>query len=175
MQTQLSEMEQSHSISEGSARLRDEAQREAERLRIAQREAERTLAARERAHRHRVKGLEEQVSTLKEQLQQEMRRRQPQLPPSLMSSGLAEYVFTSSFRLQHVTITDRSTQPGVEKRKSKPRTVDEVQAENEEASLLDLGERQHSVRVMSCSSGCWQCSEKSMRLQRGKRLQTGQA
>lgn len=80
-------MEQSHNVSESSVRQRDEVMREAERLRVTQREAERTLAARERAHRHRVKGLEEQVSTLKEQLQQEMRRRQPSLPTSLMSGG----------------------------------------------------------------------------------------
>lgn len=56
-------MEQSHNVSESSVRQRDEVMREAERLRVAQREAERTLAARERAHRHRVKGLEEQVDT----------------------------------------------------------------------------------------------------------------
>uniref|UniRef100_A0A8C8DBX3 Rootletin-like coiled-coil domain-containing protein n=1 Tax=Oncorhynchus tshawytscha TaxID=74940 RepID=A0A8C8DBX3_ONCTS len=87
LQAQLAEMEQSHNVSESSVRQRDEVMREAERLRVAQREAERTLAARERAHRHRVKGLEEQVSTLKEQLQQEMRRRQPSLPTSLMSGG----------------------------------------------------------------------------------------
>ena len=35
---------------------------ETERLRTAQMQAERTLEARERAHRQRVKGLEEQVS-----------------------------------------------------------------------------------------------------------------
>uniref|UniRef100_A0A8C7KRB4 Rootletin-like n=1 Tax=Oncorhynchus kisutch TaxID=8019 RepID=A0A8C7KRB4_ONCKI len=87
LQAQLAEMEQSHNVSESSVRQRDEVMREAERLRVTQREAERTLAARERAHRHRVKGLEEQVSTLKEQLQQEMRRRQPSLPTSLMSGG----------------------------------------------------------------------------------------
>uniref|UniRef100_A0A673XCW3 Ciliary rootlet coiled-coil, rootletin n=1 Tax=Salmo trutta TaxID=8032 RepID=A0A673XCW3_SALTR len=63
LQAQLAEMEQSHNVSESSVRQRDEVMREAERLRVAQREAERTLAARERAHRHRVKGLEEQVDT----------------------------------------------------------------------------------------------------------------
>ncbi|KAL0154302.1 hypothetical protein M9458_050415, partial [Cirrhinus mrigala] len=80
---QLAEVEQSHSASEQAARLREDAQREAERLRVSQREAERTLAARERAHRQRVKGLEEQVSTLKEQLQQEIRRRTPSLPSAV--------------------------------------------------------------------------------------------
>uniref|UniRef100_A0A8C7GH56 Ciliary rootlet coiled-coil, rootletin n=1 Tax=Oncorhynchus kisutch TaxID=8019 RepID=A0A8C7GH56_ONCKI len=84
---QLAEMEQSHSESESSVLQHDEVLREAEKLRVAQRGLERILAARDRAHRHRVKGLEEQVSTLKEQLQQEMSRRQPSLPTSLISGG----------------------------------------------------------------------------------------
>jgi len=49
---------------------------ETERLRGAQAQAERSLESRERAHRQRVKGLEEQVSTLKDQLGQEMKKRQ---------------------------------------------------------------------------------------------------
>jgi rootletin len=56
-------MEQSHSESESSVLQHDEVLREAEKLRVAQRELERILAARDRAHRHRVKGLEEQVCT----------------------------------------------------------------------------------------------------------------
>lgn len=56
-------MEQSHSESESSVLQRDEVLRETEKLRVTQREAERILAARDRAHRHRVKGLEEQVCT----------------------------------------------------------------------------------------------------------------
>uniref|UniRef100_A0A3P9BZZ5 Ciliary rootlet coiled-coil, rootletin n=1 Tax=Maylandia zebra TaxID=106582 RepID=A0A3P9BZZ5_9CICH len=87
LQTQLAEMEQSHSLCESLVRQREEAQREAERLRTSFRDIERTLGTRERAHRHRVKGLEEQVSTLKEQLQQEMKRRQPSLPSSVVSAG----------------------------------------------------------------------------------------
>lgn len=51
-----------------------ELQQEVERLRSAQVQTERTLEARERAHRQRVSGLEEQVSTLKAQLHQELRR-----------------------------------------------------------------------------------------------------
>lgn len=109
-QTQLADLEQSHALCESLARQRQEAQREAERLRSSFREAEQTLAGRERAHRHRVKGLEEQVraggrgsgsgvtwsltggdrlqvSTLKEQLLQEVKRRQPPLPSAPMSSG----------------------------------------------------------------------------------------
>lgn len=110
-QTQLADLEQSHGLCESLARQREEAQREAERLRSSFREAEQTLGARERAHRHRVKGLEEQVnmsrdiginsglilwsrfcrllqvSTLKEQLLQEMKRRQPSLPSPIMPAG----------------------------------------------------------------------------------------
>ncbi len=56
-------MEQSHSVCESLVRQRDEAKREAERLRTSFRDVERTLGTRERAHRHRVKGLEEQVCT----------------------------------------------------------------------------------------------------------------
>lgn len=63
-QTQLAEMEQSNSLCESLVRQRDEAQREAERLKSSFRDVERTLGTRERAHRHRVKGLEEQVHTL---------------------------------------------------------------------------------------------------------------
>lgn len=57
-------MEQTHSqaLMETAARHRQELQMEIERLRNAQIQAERTLDARERAHRQRVKGLEEQVS-----------------------------------------------------------------------------------------------------------------
>lgn len=57
-------MEQSHSLCESLVRKREEAQREAERLRTSFRDIERTLGTRERAHRHRVKGLEEQVLKL---------------------------------------------------------------------------------------------------------------
>lgn len=56
-------MEQSHSLCESLVKQRDEAQRESERLRTSFRDVERTLGTRERAHRHRVKGLEEQVHT----------------------------------------------------------------------------------------------------------------
>lgn len=56
-------MEQSHSLCESLVSQRDEALRESERLRSSFRDVERTLGTRERAHRHRVKGLEEQVHT----------------------------------------------------------------------------------------------------------------
>lgn len=61
-QTQMADLEQSHGLCESLARQREEAQRENERLRSSYKEAERTLGARERVHRHRVKGLEEQVN-----------------------------------------------------------------------------------------------------------------
>lgn len=86
LQTQVSEMEQTQSLCESLSVQRDEAQREAERLKVSLRDVERSLGTRERAHRHRVKGLEEQVSTLKEQLQQEMKRRHPSLQSSLLST-----------------------------------------------------------------------------------------
>lgn len=57
-------MEQAHGLCEGLVKHRDESQREAERLRTSLRDLERTLGARERAHRHRVKGLEEQVDAV---------------------------------------------------------------------------------------------------------------
>lgn len=58
----MADLEQSHGLCESLARQREEAQRENERLRSSYKEAERTLGARERVHRHRVKGLEEQVN-----------------------------------------------------------------------------------------------------------------
>lgn len=60
-QTQLADMEHSHSLCESLVQQRDEVQREAEKMRSSLRDVERTLGTRERAHRHRVKGLEEQV------------------------------------------------------------------------------------------------------------------
>ena len=59
-----------------TTRHRAETEMETERLRANQNQAERTLESRERTHRQRVKGLEEQVSTLKDQLGQEMKKRQ---------------------------------------------------------------------------------------------------
>ena len=63
MQQQLSDTEQSNAkrLIEMSSRHRQESELEIERLRTAQIQSERTLEARERAHRQRVKGLEEQV------------------------------------------------------------------------------------------------------------------
>ena len=60
-QTQVSETDQTQSLCESLIVQRDEAKCEAERLKVSLRDVERSLGTRERAHRHRVKGLEEQV------------------------------------------------------------------------------------------------------------------
>lgn len=72
-------MEQSHGLCESLVSQRDEALRESERLRCSLRDAERTLGTRERAHRHKVKGLEEQVHTA--------RLLFPQRTPGLLCLG----------------------------------------------------------------------------------------
>ncbi|VEL09968.1 unnamed protein product [Protopolystoma xenopodis] len=76
-QTQLGDTEQSHAerLANLASRHRAESELELERLRTSQAQSERTLEARERAHRQRVKGLEEQITTLKDQLGQEVRKR----------------------------------------------------------------------------------------------------
>jgi len=78
LQGQLAEVEQQHAqrLIDLTTRHRSETEMETDRLRSAQLQAEKTLESRERAHRQRVKGLEEQISTLKDQLSQEMRKRQ---------------------------------------------------------------------------------------------------
>merc|ERR1711976_219067 len=85
LQNNLAEAEQQHSsrLVDLTTRHRQETEMETERLRSAQIQAERTLESRERAHRQRIKGLEEQVSTLKDQLGQEMRKRQQYISRSV--------------------------------------------------------------------------------------------
>jgi rootletin len=63
LQGQLASAEQEHSgrLIDLTTRHRQETELETERLRSAQLQAEKMLEARERAHRQRVKGLEEQV------------------------------------------------------------------------------------------------------------------
>ena len=60
---QLADTEQANAqrLIDLANRHRQESELEIERLRTAQLQAERTLEARERAHKQRVKGLEEQV------------------------------------------------------------------------------------------------------------------
>jgi rootletin len=64
LQQQLAGAEQEHSqrLIDLTTRHRQETEMETERLRSAQLQAEKMLEARERAHRQRVKGLEETVS-----------------------------------------------------------------------------------------------------------------
>ncbi|CAI9741497.1 Hypothetical predicted protein [Octopus vulgaris] len=66
-----------------TTRHRAETEMETERLQTAKLQAERTLEVREHSHRQRVKGLEEQVSTLKDQLKQEIQKRQSYISRSV--------------------------------------------------------------------------------------------
>ncbi|XP_068447240.1 rootletin isoform X3 [Clinocottus analis] len=78
VQARASQLEHAHTqrLLEVTARHHQELDLETDRLRDSQFQAEQALETREKAHRHRVKCLEEQVLTLKEQLDQETRRRQ---------------------------------------------------------------------------------------------------
>ncbi|XP_063747285.1 rootletin [Eleginops maclovinus] len=78
VQAQVSQLEHSHAqrLLEVTAHHHQELDLETDRLRDTQLQAEQALENREKAHRQRVKCLEEQVLTLKEQLDQETRRRQ---------------------------------------------------------------------------------------------------
>ena len=59
-----------------TTRNRKEAELEVERLRSSQIQSERQLETREKTHRQRIKSLEEQISTLRDQLSREIRTRQ---------------------------------------------------------------------------------------------------
>merc|ERR1712156_18323 len=85
----LADQEQSHArrILELTSRHRQEADAEMERLRSAHAQSERTLESRERAHRQRIRGLEEQITTLKDQLALEIRRKQAYLKEAVRSSS----------------------------------------------------------------------------------------
>ncbi|XP_034438966.1 rootletin isoform X1 [Hippoglossus hippoglossus] len=89
LQAQISQVEHSHAqrLLEVTARHHQELDLETDRLRDSQFQAEHALESREKAHRQRVKCLEEQVLTLKEQLEQETRRRHAyfsqMLPPGV--------------------------------------------------------------------------------------------
>ncbi|KAL5014639.1 hypothetical protein ScPMuIL_008909 [Solemya velum] len=78
LQSQLAEAEQQHAqrLIDLTTRHRAETEMETERLRTAQLQAERLLDTRERAHRQKIRGLEEMISTLKDQLSTEVRKRQ---------------------------------------------------------------------------------------------------
>merc|ERR1712130_373313 len=85
----LAETEQGHAhrILELTSRHRQEADAEMERLRSAHSQSERTLESRERSHRQRIRGLEEQITTLKDQLALEIRRKQAYLKEAVRSSS----------------------------------------------------------------------------------------
>uniref|UniRef100_A0A183ACT8 Cilia- and flagella-associated protein 157 n=1 Tax=Echinostoma caproni TaxID=27848 RepID=A0A183ACT8_9TREM len=78
LQTRLNELEQMHAqrLAEVASKQRAETEMEMERLRHNQIQAERALEARERAHRQRVKVLEDQMGAIREQLATETRKRQ---------------------------------------------------------------------------------------------------
>jgi rootletin len=59
-----------------ATRNRKEAELEIERLRTSQMQTERQLELREKSHRQRIMSLEEQISSLREQLSREIRARQ---------------------------------------------------------------------------------------------------
>merc|ERR1712227_883519 len=84
----LAETEQGHAhrILELTSRHRQEADAEMERLRSAHSQSERTLESRERSHRQRIRGLEEQITTLKDQLALEIRRKQAYLKEAVRST-----------------------------------------------------------------------------------------
>ncbi|MED6250794.1 hypothetical protein ATANTOWER_010030 [Ataeniobius toweri] len=78
LKVQISELEHAHAqhLLEVTAHHHKELNSETERLRNSQLEVELALETREMAHHQRVILLEEQVLTLKEQLDHETRRRQ---------------------------------------------------------------------------------------------------
>ncbi|XP_072771225.1 uncharacterized protein crocc2 [Nerophis lumbriciformis] len=93
LQAHISQLEHTHTqrLLEVTVRHHQELDAETACLRGAQLQAEQALQSRERAHRQRVKCLEDQVSTLKEQLDQEAPRRRrahvkQMLRPSVHSS-----------------------------------------------------------------------------------------
>ncbi|XP_049578492.1 rootletin isoform X2 [Syngnathus scovelli] len=78
LKSQIGQLEQAQAqrLLEVTARHHQEMETATERLRQAQLQAQQALESREKAHRQRVRCLEDQVSTLKEQLDEETRRRQ---------------------------------------------------------------------------------------------------
>ncbi|XP_034091518.1 rootletin isoform X3 [Gymnodraco acuticeps] len=81
VQAQMSQSEHAYAqhLLEVTARHHQELHLETDRLRDTQLQVEQALESREKAHRQRVKCLEEQVMTLKEQLDHETRRRKAYL------------------------------------------------------------------------------------------------
>ncbi|KAM9663694.1 LOW QUALITY PROTEIN: ciliary rootlet coiled-coil protein 2 [Trichechus inunguis] len=84
LQVQMAEMEQAHAqqLQELAAQHQQDLAAEAERLHGAQLQAAEALESRERPHQQQVKGWEQQVVRLKEQLDQEEQRRRQGPPPA---------------------------------------------------------------------------------------------
>ena len=78
LQCQLSEAEQQYAqkLIDLTTRNRKESELELERIRSSQVQSERQLESREKCHRQRIKCLEEQIATLRDQLSREIRNRQ---------------------------------------------------------------------------------------------------
>lgn len=78
LETQLSELEHCHGvrIQELLQERRKEREKDGKRQKESLRSVEDSLKAREKIYKERIKGLEDQVGVLKEQLSKEMRRRQ---------------------------------------------------------------------------------------------------
>ncbi|CAF4826729.1 unnamed protein product [Rotaria sp. Silwood1] len=129
LQAALNESEQQHAqrLIDLTTRNRRETEAETERIRTSQTAAERALEAREKAHRARVKGLEEQITTLKEQLHQEMRKRQTFLTRSLTNGDEI-----SALRRE---ITDSLSFVSQD-----PRGLDPVLLDHETKRLADINE-----------------------------------
>lgn len=78
LQAQLNEAENQHAqrLIDVQTRNRKEAELELERVRSAQVQCERQLESRERSNRQRIKALEEEIGSLRDQLSREIRNRQ---------------------------------------------------------------------------------------------------
>ncbi|CAF3320875.1 unnamed protein product [Rotaria socialis] len=130
LQAALNESEQQHAqrLIDLATRSRRETEAETERIRSSQTAAERALEAREKSHRTRVKGLEEQITTLKEQLHQELRKRQ-----SFLTRSMANGDEINALRRE---ITDSLTFVSQD-----PRGLDPVHLDHETKRLADMNEQ----------------------------------
>ncbi|CAF0803068.1 unnamed protein product [Rotaria sp. Silwood1] len=129
LQAILNESEHQHAqrLIDFNTRNRRETEAETARIRSSQTAAERTLEAREKAHRARVKGLEEQITTLKEQLHQEMRGRKSFLHRSLINSD-------------ETNVIRREVTDSISAISHDPYSLDPVLLDHETKRLTDLHE-----------------------------------
>lgn len=77
LQSHAQQLEQNHAqrLLEVTSQHKSELDMQGQRLREAQTQSDKAIAARERIHRQRIAGLEEQINQLKSQLGDEQRRR----------------------------------------------------------------------------------------------------